>query len=119
MRMRNAKNEIEQRAEMTNSEAIRQFKIRRLQCLVALVLGALLVVARAVHDEAFPRVNAGPSAFDLVIFAWFAGTIVFCMVRYRCPACHAVPYSEEPGFASVLAFPKRCPKCKCQLSVEQ
>jgi len=104
---------------MTNSEAIRQFKIRRVQCLVALAVGALLAVVRAVYDEAFPRVNAGPSAFDLIIFAWFAGAIVFCMLRYRCPACHSVPYSEEPGFAVVLAFPKRCPKCKSPLSAEQ
>jgi hypothetical protein len=117
--MRNAKNEIEERVQMTNAEIIRQFKIRCLQCLVALVFGALLVVARAIYDGIVPRVHAGPSAFDLIIFAWFAGSIVFCMVRYRCPACSAVPSSEEPGFSVVLAFPKRCPKCKSPLSVEQ
>lgn len=117
--MRNAKNEIDQRVLMTNVEVIRQFKIRRLQCLVAFVFGALLVVARTIYEGIVPRVQAGPSAFDLIIFAWFAGSIVFWMVRYRCPACSTVPSSEGPGFSVVLAFPKRCLKCKSPLSAEQ
>lgn len=101
--------------QISDEDVIALFRVRRRQCGFVILAAVAIFASRAAYEHLFGRAGSGPSAWDLICFAAGVGTVVFLMLRYRCPRCNTVPTSEGPGFATVLVFPEHCHKCKARL----
>ena len=99
-------------SNMSDADVIHKFKLRRRQCFAFFWALIAIFIVREIYERSLPVRPPGPSLLDFIFFASGFCWVIFVMLRYRCPKCNNVPISEEPGYATVLLFPKRCGTCK-------